>query len=49
MIELSDNESLEKENITIVSKMKEFNEISQKVIELKNKTENEINKINNLF
>ena len=49
LIELSDVESLKKENISIESSTKEFNEISEKIIELKNKIENEINKINNLY
>ena len=49
LIELSDIESLKKENITLESSTKEFNEMSQKVIELKNKIEDEINKINNLY
>ena len=49
MIELSDNESLEKESLTIDFKMKEFNEISNKVIEIKNKIEFEINEINTQF
>ena len=49
LIELSDNESLKKENITIESASKEFNENSKKIIELKIKIEDEINKINNLY
>ena len=49
LVELSDIESLQKENITIESTTKEFNNISQKIIELKKKIENEINKINNLY
>jgi len=40
---------LSKENITIESVTNDFNEISQKVIDLKNKIENEINKINELY
>jgi len=40
---------LNKENITIESVTNDFNEISQKVIDLKNKIENEINKINELY
>ena len=49
IIELSDIESLRKENITIESATSDFNEISQKVIDLRNKIENEINKINELY
>ena len=40
---------MSKENITIESVTNDFNEISQKVIDLKNKIENEINKINELY
>jgi len=40
---------LSKENITIESVTNDFNEISQKVIDLNNKIENEINKINELY
>ena len=49
MIELTDINSLEKENITIEVNKNEFNDISQKAIDLKNKIENEINKINKLY
>ena len=49
LIRLSDIESLKKENITIDSVTKDFNEISEKTINLKNKIENEINKINELY
>jgi len=49
LIELSDIESLSKENITIESVSNDFNEISQKVIDLNNKIDNEINKINKLY
>ena len=49
LIELSDIESLSKENITIESVSNDFNQISQKVIDLNNKIDNEINKINNLY
>ena len=40
---------LEKENITIESSVKEFNEMTQKVINLKNKIENEISEVNKLY
>ena len=40
---------MNKENITIESVTNDFNQISQKVIDLKNKIENEINKINELY
>ena len=49
LIQLSDTESLSKENITIESATNDFNELSQMIIDLKNKIENEINKINNLY
>ena len=39
---------MKKENITIDISINEFNEISEKINELKNKIENEINKINEL-
>ncbi len=47
--EISDEESLKKENITIESSTKEFSEIVENIIKLKNKIENEINNINNLY
>ena len=40
---------MNKENITIESVTNDFNQISQIVIDLKNKIENEINKINELY
>ena len=49
LIQLSDIESLSKENITLESVTNDFNQISQMVIDLKNKIENEINKINELY
>ena len=49
LIELSDVESLKKENITLELVTKDFNEISEKTINLKNKIENEMNKINELY
>ena len=49
ILELSDEKSFEKENITIESSTKDFNESNQKIIDLKNKIENEINKVNNLY
>ena len=49
LIKISDKELLEKENIKIESTINEFNEISKKSIELKEKIENEINKINKLY
>ena len=49
LIKLSDTESLKEENITLDSVTKEFNDISKKTINLKNKIENEINKINELY
>ena len=49
VLEISDEESLKKENITIEASSKEFNINIQKIIELKNKLENEINEINKLY
>ena len=49
LIELSDMESLKKEIISIQSTSEEFNELSLKINELKNKIELEITKINNLY
>ena len=49
LIKITDIESLNKENITIESVSNDFNELSQKVIDLKNKIEKEINKINELY
>ena len=49
ILELSDEKSFEKENITIESSTKDFNESNQKIIDLKNRIENEINKVNNLY
>ena len=40
---------MKKENITIDISINEFNEISEKINELKNKIENEINKINEFY
>ena len=49
LVELFDEEELKKENITLESELNYFNDISQKMKELKNKIENEITKINQLF
>ena len=49
LIEISNEEALKKENFSIENEMKDFNEISDKIIELKEKIENEIIKINNNF
>ena len=46
---LEDEEALKKENITIESTTKAFNEFIEKTINLKNKIENEITKIDKLF
>ena len=48
LIKISDTQLLEKENIKIESTINEFNEVSKKSIELKEKIENEINRINKL-
>ena len=49
MVKLTDIEELKKENITIESATKEFNEISHNIVNLENKIENELNKINNSY
>ena len=49
ILEISDKESLKKENITLEYSTNEFNELIQKINFLKAKIENEINKINNLY
>ena len=49
LIEISDEVALKKENFSIENEMKHFNEISDKLSGLKNKIENEIMKINNMF
>ena len=49
LIEISDKESLKKENFSIENEMKDFNEISDKIKGLKNRIEDEIIKINNMF
>ena len=46
ILEISDIETLKKGNINIDHSKNEFNEISQKINLLKEKIENEINKIN---
>ena len=49
MLEINDEESLKKENITIDASKKEFNDIFQKAISLKEKIEKEIQEINLLY
>ena len=49
LFKLSDTENLAKENISMESMTKEFNEYSQKITDLKNKIEKEINQINKLY
>ena len=49
MIELTDINSLEKENIKMEVNKNELNDISQKAIDVKNKIENEITNINKLY
>ena len=49
VVKLSDIEALKKENITIELVTQDFNSFSNKIIDLKNKIENEINKINDLY
>ena len=49
IVEISDEESLIKEKVTIDLSSKEFNEIVENTIFLKDKIENEIDKINKLY
>ena len=49
MIEITDNESLKKENITIETTKNDFEKYFEKVNSLKESIENEIEKINNLY
>ena len=49
MIKIDDEESLKKNDILIDSSIKNFKDLSQKIINLKNKIENEINEINKLY
>ena len=49
ILELSNEESLQKLNIRIESSKKEFDEISEKAKTLKSKIEKEINDINKLY
>jgi len=49
LIMISDIDVLKKENISLESVKNEFDDISQKIIDLKNKIENEIDKINKLY
>ena len=48
LIPIDDEESLKKENITIENSIIEFNEHYEKINILKNKTENEMIKLDNL-
>ena len=49
IIEVSDVESLEKENINLEESTKNFDNLLEKINLLQTKVEEEINKINNLF
>ena len=49
LIELSDDESLKKENINIESKNQKLIDVNEKIIKLKNKIESGVGKINSLF
>ena len=49
LLELSDIDSLEKQKLTIEMSTKEFKEIIDKIIIVKNKIEKEINNINYLY
>ena len=49
MLEVNDEESLNKENITINISMNEFDKLIERANELKNKIEKEIEEINKLY
>ena len=49
IIEVSDEESLKRENITLENSTKNFDNLLSKIVSLKEKIEEEISKINNLF
>ena len=49
MIEITDDESLKKENITIETSKNDFDKYFEKINSLKEAIENEIDKINNLY
>ena len=49
ILELSDEESFKKENISMESEIKELNNLEAKIIDLKSKIEIEINEINILY
>ena len=49
LIEIADEETLKKENFSIEKEMNNFNKISDKITGLKNRIENEIMVINNMF
>ena len=49
VVQIEDEETLKKENINIKNYIKEFDESAKNVINIKEKIENEINKINELY
>ena len=49
VIQIEDEETLKKENININDYIKEFDESAKNVINIKDKIENEIKKINELY
>ena len=49
ILEISDEENLNKENISIATSINEFNIIIDKATGLKDKIEKEINEINKLY
>ena len=49
LLEVNDEESLKKENISIEESKKEFNEIITRSLELNKKIEQQITEINNLY
>ena len=49
LVEISNKEDLKTENLSIENEMNNFNDITKKMQDLKNKIENEIENINNMF
>ena len=49
IVEISDKESFKKENVSLDNSINKFIEVTKQVIGLKDKIENEINKVNELY
>ena len=49
LVDLSDEDTLKKENLSIEGEIKDYNDMSQRIVGLKNKIENEIIKLDQLF